>query len=96
VRDLFILSNLLSQSNPLTVLKDWTYSSALYPGYGVTNTLAVIINGNTFELYANDTHITTLTDPSNTHNYGDVGFFASAPDAATDVAFSNLKVWQQS
>lgn len=88
--------NILNPLDPLIVLKDWTFSSALKFGFNVTNQLAVIINGNTFALYANDTCIATVTDPSNTYNSGDVAFFASTANVTTEVAFSNLKVYLSS
>ncbi len=78
------------------VLQDWTPSSALKVGYNMTNTLAVIMKGNTFALYANGAYITTLADPSNTYASGVVALFASAPSNNTEVIFSNFKVYSPS
>ncbi len=75
------------------IIQDWTPSSALKTGYNVTNTLAVIMKGSTFALYANGAYMTTLTDSSNAFASGDVAFFASAANADTEVVFSNLGVY---
>ena len=74
-------------------IQDWTSSSALKTGYNVTNTITVIMNGDSFALYANGTYIATLTDPSYTYESGNLALFASAPDTDTEVVFSNLKVY---
>ena len=74
-------------------IQDWTPSPALKTGYNVTNTIAIIMKGSTFALYANGTYLTTLTDSSNAFSSGDVAFFASAASADTVVDFSNLGVY---
>ncbi|MEO8972872.1 MAG: protein kinase [Ktedonobacteraceae bacterium] len=75
------------------IIQDWTPSPALKTGYNVTNTLAVIMKGSTFALYANGAYLTTLTDSSNAFASGNVAFFASATNADTEVVFSNLGVY---
>lgn len=78
------------------IIQDWTPSPALKTGYNVTNTLAVIMQGSTFALYANGAYLTTLTDSSNAFASGDVAFFASAANTDTEVVFSNLGVYPSS
>lgn len=78
------------------IIQDWTSSPALKTGYNVTNTLAVIMKGSTFALYANGAYLTTLTDSSNAFASGNVAFFASAATSDTEVVFSNLGVYPTS
>ena len=77
-------------------IQNWTPSSALKTGYNVTNTLAVIMKGNSFALYANGAYLTTLTDSSNQFASGNVALFASTTNADTEVVFSNLGVYPSS
>lgn len=79
-----------------SIIQDWTPSSALKTGYNVTNTLAVIMKGSAFALYANGAYLTTLTDSSNAFASGNVAFFASAANTDTEVVFSNLGVYPTS
>ncbi|HVB24926.1 MAG TPA: protein kinase [Ktedonobacteraceae bacterium] len=74
-------------------IQDWTPATALKTGYNVTNTIAVIMNGSTFALYANGAYLTTLTDSSNAFASGNLAFFASATNADTEVVFSNLGIY---
>jgi Concanavalin A-like lectin/glucanases superfamily len=75
------------------VLQDWSSSSALKTGNNA-NTIAVIMRGDTFTLYANGAYMNTLEDLSYTYTAGNVALFASAPYAnTTEVVFSNLKVY---
>ncbi|MHB8597912.1 MAG: protein kinase domain-containing protein [Ktedonobacteraceae bacterium] len=78
------------------IIQNWTPSPALKTGYNVTNTLAIIMKGSTFALYANGAYLTTLTDSSNAFASGDVAFFASAANTDTEVVFSNLGVYPSS
>jgi eukaryotic-like serine/threonine-protein kinase len=79
-----------------SIIQNWTPSSALKTGYNVTNTLAVIMNGNSFAFYANGAYLTTLTDSGNQFTTGNVAFFASTANADTEVIFSNLGVYPSS
>jgi len=77
-------------------MQDWTFSPALNRGYQVTNTIAVIMQENTFALYANGQYLTTVTDSNNTITSSATDYlalFASAPDTSTEVVFSNLEVY---
>ncbi len=78
------------------IVQDWTLSPALKTGYNVTNTIAVIMNGNSFALYANGAYLTTLTDSGNQFTSGNVALFASAANADTEVVYSNLGVYPSS
>ena len=79
-----------------SIIQDWTVSPALKTGYNVTNTMAVIMNGNSFALYANGSYLTTLTDSANHFTSGNLAFFASAANADTEVVYSNLGVYPSS
>ena len=71
-----------------------TSSSAIHQGLGQTNIIAVVAQGNTITLYVNHQQITSVTD--GTYSHGQIGLVAS-PFAnnghATEVAYSNAKVW---
>ena len=65
-------------------------SSTIKSGY-VTNTIAVVAHGNTFNLYANGQNIDTVTD--STYASGHIALFAEDISDPTDVAFSNIRIW---
>lgn len=65
-------------------------SSIIKPGY-VTNTIAVVANGNTFDLYANGQNIDTVTD--STYSSGRIALFAEDISNSAEVAFSNVRIW---
>jgi serine/threonine protein kinase len=58
-------------------------------GLGQSNTIAVVANGSTIDLYVNGQKIDSVTD--STFSQGYVGVAAAA--ASTEVAFSNAVVW---
>ncbi len=69
-------------------------SSVIRQGLGQTNTVAVLVQGNTITLYVNNQKITSVTDSTLSH--GEIGVVASpftTGGHATDVAYSNAKVW---
>lgn len=78
--------------------------AAFRPGLGVTNTLAVVAVGNTFDLYLNNQIVKEVTDTSSTYTQGALGVLATGGNnnnlrvAATStparVVFSNAKVWK--
>jgi hypothetical protein len=57
-----------------------------------TNTVAVVARGSTFTIYLNQTEITSITD--STYSNGAIGFSAYDLTNATEVVFTNAKVWQ--
>lgn len=66
-------------------------SAAIVTGLNQTNTLGVLAQGSTLTIYVNKQKITSVTDSSFTH--GQIGTFADATNQATEVAFTNAKVW---
>ncbi len=83
--------------NPL-----WTYnlshsqtSSAIHQGTGQQNVIAVVVQGNTFNLYVNDltNHIKTFTD--NTFSQGSIALVANDSTNPTSVVYTNAVVWTQ-
>jgi eukaryotic-like serine/threonine-protein kinase len=73
---------------------DWTLSSSLRQGAKASNTLLVIVRGNTFLFYANGTFLTQVTDTTYTAA-GTIAFLATTSDTAADIVYSNLKVYPQ-
>lgn len=68
------------------------YSSAIQRGNQQTNTLAVVANGATIDLYVNNIHLATIYDK--TLKAGRIGTAVGAPDGkATACIFSNASVW---
>ncbi len=74
-----------------TSLQGWTASSALKRG---TNTLQVKAQGSTLSFYANGVFLVQLTDT--TYTSGVVAFLARGDGTATEVVYSNLKVYPSS
>ncbi|HEY6408826.1 MAG TPA: hypothetical protein VIY29_15300, partial [Ktedonobacteraceae bacterium] len=73
---------------------DWMPSASLKQGNNVTNTLLVIVRGNTFLFYANGSFLTQVTDATYSAA-GTVAFLATTTDTPADVVYSNLKVYPQ-
>ncbi len=69
-------------------------SSAIHTGLNQVNTLAVVVQGNTFNLYANGQHIASFTDSTFTH--GQIGVFANDVTSPTVVNYTNALVWTAS
>lgn len=70
-----------------------TISSAIHRGLNQSNTIAVVANGSTISMYANQQQLTSVTDT----NSDEEGWFALLADVYTtagDVAYRNAKVWQ--
>ncbi|HTI13671.1 MAG TPA: serine/threonine-protein kinase [Dictyobacter sp.] len=70
-------------------------------GEGVTNTLAVVAQNNSFKLYVNKQLVTQVSDTNNTLNSGNIGVMATAgydtttgESQPTVVVFQNIKVWK--
>lgn len=57
-----------------------------------TNTVAVVARGSTISVYLNQTLVVSIQD--STYSSGQIGFNAYDTTNATDVIFSNAKVWQ--
>ena len=69
-----------------------TSSTAIQTQTGVTNTLGVVANGSTLILYVNQLSLGTFND--DTYSSGNINLAASAETNATEVAFSNLRIWK--
>jgi hypothetical protein len=72
------------------VLKYDTYPSGI--DLTNTNTIAVVARSGSIGVYLNQTEITTITD--STYTTGEIGFSAYDLSNATEVIFTNAKVWQ--
>jgi hypothetical protein len=66
-------------------------SSFIHTGLNQVNMLAVVVQGNTFNLYANEQHIATVTDGTFTH--GAIGVLASDITSPTEAVYTNALVW---
>ncbi len=68
------------------------YSRAITTGYNQLNTIAVVADGSTLDLYVNHTKIDSVSDKTST-GAGFIGLAAGAYTVPTEVAYSNAKVW---
>lgn len=67
-------------------------SQVIRQGNGQANTLAVVADGTTIDLYVNHVHLATVHD--GTYSRGKIGTAVGAPDmVATEREFDNIKVW---
>jgi serine/threonine protein kinase len=67
-------------------------SSAITQGNNQTNTLAVVVHGNTFYFYINQQYVDHLSDTS--FPSGAVGVYVTSDTQGVEASFSNLKVWK--
>jgi hypothetical protein len=61
-------------------------------GVNIPNIIAVVVNGNVFQLYVNHHRIAVVGDDS--YNRGEIGLSAEFERIPTRVMFQNVKVWQ--
>jgi transcriptional regulator with XRE-family HTH domain len=66
-------------------------SSAIRTGPNQLNTIGVVADGSTIDLYANQTKLTTITD--STYASGEIGLVAADIANVTLVNYNNFKVW---
>jgi serine/threonine protein kinase len=65
---------------------------AIHTGLNQSNTLAVVAQGNTFDLYVNDEKVGSTSDSS--YSQGEIGVLATNQAGnGTEAVFSNAKVW---
>jgi len=90
----FIRAQGSDPQNWLTLI-DWTFSPAIYPGYGRTNTFLAICDGPHFRFYINkQLLVSTVTDAAYTS--GTLGFLVGGDSQnGTEAVFNNLWVFQQ-
>ena len=82
----------VGQTNtPFKVLVN-KYAQAITTGYNQLNTIAVVADGSTLDLYVNHMKISSVSDNTAT-GAGFIGLAAGAYTASTEVAYSNAKVW---
>jgi serine/threonine protein kinase len=68
---------------------------SFHTGLNQPNTLAIVVNGNSFDLYVNGAHVAGhVSDPYNTSSHGMIGVFGAAYDATTEVVYKDAKVWR--
>jgi eukaryotic-like serine/threonine-protein kinase len=68
---------------------------AFHIGLFQTNTIAIVVKGNNFDLYVNGAHIAgPVSDPDNTSSHGMIGVFGAANDATTEIVYKDAKVWK--
>ncbi len=80
--------------NWLTLI-DWTPSSAILPGFHVTNTFLIVATGSQFRFYINRQLIVTSFSDS-AYTSGLIGFLVGGDSpAGTEAVFSNIWVFQQ-
>jgi serine/threonine protein kinase len=64
----------------------------IHTGFNQVNLLAVVVQNGSIDLYVNQQKIGSYDDSSYTH--GQIGVFAGNAGNSTDIAFSNVRVWQ--
>lgn len=82
----------LFKSGKNMVLKS-SSSPAIHSGLNMTNTIAVVANGNRFDPYVNRQMLASVSDPANTFTHGDVGVIVESLSNPTEVVYRNVRVW---
>ncbi len=73
-------------------LIDTASSAAIHTGLNQSNSIAVVANGGTLDLYVNNQKIDIISD--STYSQGEIGVETSYQTGPTEVAFSDAKVWK--
>jgi serine/threonine protein kinase len=67
---------------------------SFHTGLNRSNTIAIVANGNSFELFVNGERVAgPVSDTTNASSHGMIGVYGSAKDATTEVIYRNVKVW---
>src|SRR5260370_14242973 len=66
-------------------------ASAINQGAGQSNTIAVVANGSTFDLYVNSQKIASASDGAYSQGY--IGLVADDYNNATTVTYQDARVW---
>ena len=67
---------------------------SFHTGLNQPNTIAIEVNGFSFDLYVNGVHVDgPVSDSNQTSNHGMIGVFGAANDATTEVVYQDAKVW---
>lgn len=68
-----------------------TPQPVIHQGLHQSNVIAIVANGGTIELWINHLHVSTVND--GTYQRGRIGLAANSFTQATEVAFSDARVW---
>ena len=84
-------------SNWATPVTQRSSSPAIHQGSGQQNIVAIVVQGNTFNLYVNGFSkiVDTFTDSSNTFSQGSIALLANDFTNPTSVVYTNAVVWTQ-
>jgi hypothetical protein len=67
---------------------------SFHTGLNHPNIIAIVANGNSFELFVNGEHVVgPVSDTTNTSSHGMIGVYGSAKDATTEVVYRDARVW---
>jgi hypothetical protein len=67
---------------------------SFHKGLNQPNTLAIQVDGYSFDLYVNGVHIGgPVSDANKTSSHGMIGVFGAANDGTTEIVYKNAKVW---
>jgi serine/threonine protein kinase len=67
---------------------------SFHAGLNRPNTIAIVANNNSFNLYVNGVHIAgPVGDPNSTSSHGMIGVYGGANDVTTEVVYRNAMVW---
>lgn len=67
---------------------------SFHAGLNQTNTLAIVVNSFSFELFVNGAQVAgPVSDSTQASGHGMIGVFGAANDATTEIAYRNAKVW---
>jgi eukaryotic-like serine/threonine-protein kinase len=67
---------------------------SFHAGLNQTNTIAIEVNGFSFNLFVNGVHVEgPVSDANKISDHGMIGVFGAANDATTEVAYKDAKVW---
>ncbi len=86
--NLFLYTN----SNSTKNLLEGTAPAIIHTGLNASNTIAVVAKGSNIYLYVNQKYLASTTN--STYSSGSIAVFAEDHTNATEVAFSNVQIWQ--
>src|SRR5260221_92358 len=93
-RERLVLSDPLSENNGGQQWQVFIDSATGMAGQNQPNTIAIVANGNSFDLYVNGRHVAgAVSDGNLTSSHGMIGVYGQGTDATTEVAYSDVKVW---
>ncbi len=89
-----VYSLVIYNGNSGSYLIDHQSNSAIVKGTGQTNLIAVVANGSTINLYANNTLVGSQNDTK--FSSGEIGLYADnyTSSVGTDIRFNNARVWK--